>query len=225
LAELADAASMSNSPRRPGRPRSADAERAIIDATLELLLEQGYAAMSVEGIAARAGVSKTTIYRRWPAKQAVVAAALGTLTARIEELPDSGDLRADMLDVMRAFFASSTATVIGAAFARVVSASLDNPEFMAIFRANTIAPRRATLGEVLRRAQARGQLRPALDVELLIDMIAGWFLHQVLVVAAGQAPTLDHAEEVVTVLLEGARVEDTGNSGLTPGAPTWPLRT
>jgi hypothetical protein len=137
-----------------------------------------------------------------------VAAALGTLTARIDELPDSGDLRADMLSVMRVFFESSTASVIGPAFARVVSASLDNPEFMAIFRANTIAPRRATLGEVLRRAQARGQLRPELDVELLIDVIAGWFLHQVLVVAAGQAPTLDHADEVVALLLDGALVKE-----------------
>jgi AcrR family transcriptional regulator len=200
-------------PRRPGRPRSADAERAIIDATLELLLEQGYAAMSVEGIAARAGVGKTTIYRRWPAKQAVVAAALGTLTARIETLPDSGDLRADMLSVVRAFFESSTASVIGPAFARVVSASLDNPEFMTIFRANTIAPRRATLGELLRRAQARGQLRSDLDVELLIDLVAGWFLHQVLVASSAAPPTLEHADEVVSLLLEGAlvEVEGTGN--------------
>ena len=190
--------------RRLGRPRSADAERAIIDATLQLLLEQGYDAMSVEGVAARAGVGKTTIYRRWPAKQAVVAAALGTLTASIERLPDSGDLRADLLTVMHAFVASSSASVIGPAFMRVVSASLNNPEFMAIFTANTIAPRRATAGEVLRRAQARGQLRAEVDIELVVDTLAGWFLYQTLVGAPGELPSLDGAEQAVTLLLEGA---------------------
>ncbi len=86
----------SNSPRAPGRPRSAQIDQAILAAALHELTGVGYEAMSVEGIAARAHVGKTTIYRRWPSKEALVLAAIQGMQAEAPII-DTGNLRADLV--------------------------------------------------------------------------------------------------------------------------------
>src|SRR5580704_5442851 len=78
--------------RRPGRPRSEQAEQAIIDAALELFGERGVEGVCVEAVAARAGVGKATIYRRWPSKEELLIAALGTTRAPLDD-PDTGNVR------------------------------------------------------------------------------------------------------------------------------------
>ncbi|MGH2503871.1 MAG: helix-turn-helix domain-containing protein, partial [Ktedonobacterales bacterium] len=80
--------------RRPGRPRSAQADQAILDAALELIAQEGIQGMSIEGVAARAGVGKTTIYRRWPNKDALALDALRTVKPPIVSF-DTGNLRSD----------------------------------------------------------------------------------------------------------------------------------
>jgi AcrR family transcriptional regulator len=90
--------------RTAGRPRSPEADRAILATTLKLLVEQGYDAMSIESVAATAGVGKTTIYRRYPGKRELVVAAVLSLASTFDLPPDSGSTRADLLVVMHQAF-------------------------------------------------------------------------------------------------------------------------
>jgi AcrR family transcriptional regulator len=188
--------------RPPGRPRSARADAAILDAALQLLVEEGYSGMSMEGIAARAGVGKTTIYRRWPSKEAVVAAALGRLTDRAA-IPDTGAVRDDLLQLIREFRDTTMHSIVGPAVRRVLSASLGVPEFMAIFRANLVEPRRAALIAVLRRGQARGDVRADVDPAIVADMLGGTMFFTALVRELRAPPSDEHVTKVVDTLLEG----------------------
>src|SRR5947209_11319405 len=86
--------------RRPGRPRDPGYDKAILDATLEILNEKGYAGMTIDGVAARTGVGRPTIYRRWPSKPALVIAAL-TQSPGTSPTPDTGALRDDLLAFQR----------------------------------------------------------------------------------------------------------------------------
>src|SRR5690349_25172745 len=85
---------------RRGRPRSQEADRAILTATVELLAERGLAAMSIEEVAARAGVGKTTIYRRWPSKGLLALDAFVDSFREEQPLPDTGTLRGDLLSAL-----------------------------------------------------------------------------------------------------------------------------
>src|SRR4051794_19918116 len=96
--------------RRPGRPRSAAAEQAILGATLGLAAEMGLTRMTIEGVAARAGVGKATIYRRWASKEELFARAVRSLAADMELPPDRGSFRADWLEVMGPEFARLAAS-------------------------------------------------------------------------------------------------------------------
>src|SRR5438270_10407102 len=87
-------------PRRPGRPRSAQAHQAILDAAPDLLADVGFEAMSVEGVAARAGVGKTTIYRRWPTKELLVIEAVRSIHAE-HPILDTGNLRGDLRTLLQ----------------------------------------------------------------------------------------------------------------------------
>ena len=87
--------------RTPGRPRSSEADRAILQTALRLLVEQGYDAMSIEGVASAAGVGKTTIYRRYPSKRELIVAAVSSLADTFSVPTESGDLRADLLVFLR----------------------------------------------------------------------------------------------------------------------------
>src|SRR5215217_7717783 len=86
--------------RRPGRPRSEEAHGAILDAAVALIRELGYDAVTMDGIAARAGVGKATVYRRWKGKETLVVEAVGRIVAAMS-VPDTGDTRADLLAMMR----------------------------------------------------------------------------------------------------------------------------
>src|SRR6476620_10356561 len=88
---------------RVGRPRSQEADRAILTATVELLAERGLAAMSIEEVAARAGVGKTTIYRRWPSKGLLALDAFVGSFREEQPLPDTGTLRGDLLSALHAW--------------------------------------------------------------------------------------------------------------------------
>jgi AcrR family transcriptional regulator len=174
-AAMSEGADAQGVPRPPGRPRSAAAERAILEAALRLLVEEGYQGMSVEGVAARAGVGKATIYRRWPSKEQLVATALGRLNAEVQT-PDSGDGRRDLLLLVDEFRNNALSAVLAPALVQVLSAAIDVPEFRDIFFANVITPRRQAFRTVLERARGRGELRPELsdsELDLAADMVAG----------------------------------------------------
>lgn len=169
------------SPRRtPGRPRSEASHQAIIRATLDLLIEVGYGALTMEGVRTRAGVGKATIYRRWGSKEELVRDTMVFLHEEFET-PDSGSLRGDYDALAAAVRASATRGGAGMLMPRLLGESVNDPELFAIFHANLVAPRRAALGTVLERAIARGEIREGFDVELLIDLFAGPAVYRLLI--------------------------------------------
>jgi AcrR family transcriptional regulator len=167
--------------RRPGRPRSETARRAILAAAVGELQERGYAALTVEGIAARAGVGKQTIYRWWPSKADVVLDGLIDLTATKISVPDEGSLPADLMVFLADTFRErgQRAVLVG-----LMAQALLDPVFAAAFRDRFLFGRRTVLREILDRAAARGEIAPDVDPELLIDVVYGVLWYRLL---------LDHA--------------------------------
>jgi AcrR family transcriptional regulator len=167
--------------RRRGRP-AGGSERivgAILDATLELLGSRGYAGLRIEDVAARAGVNKTSVYRRWPAKSDLVSAALEALGEHSGVAPDTGSLRGDLLVMMREA-RSSMMTPAGAAVTRALMVT-DDPEVTEMARA--IWDRfYATPAPSFERAMARGELPRNTDTALLRELITAPVLHRLFIV-------------------------------------------
>jgi AcrR family transcriptional regulator len=151
-----------------GRPRSPEIDQAIREAALALLVEAGYGGMSMEGIAARACVGKAAIYRRWPNKAAVIVDALRGHEAMRVPLPDSGDVRADienMLIAMQRSLAGEDGPII-AAFA---AEKYRHPELREEFDRVFVQNRRKHLQRLVRDAVERGDLPADTDVELFAE--------------------------------------------------------
>lgn len=168
--------------RRPGRPRSEDLDLAIEAATLELLVEQGYAGLSVEGVAARAGVGKASIYRRWESKLELV---LHSVVHRCQEhvvSPDTGALRSDLLELFGAMLQKYRRD--GAVMRAFVAEQSRHPELARAWRETFLSERRAAMREVLVRAVERGELAADSDLELLGDIGAALFWHRFAVTGA-----------------------------------------
>ena len=165
--------------RRPGRPRDARADRAILEAALELAAADGLAGFSVDAVAQRAGVSKATIYRRWSTKEQMVMDAIHELAVP-GETPDTGSLRGD-LDV---FFADICAGMEkgpgGDLMAQLVMAARTQPEVMAVLK-QKMATRRRPLVVALERAIERGEIPESTDVEAAIDLLSGPVMFRFLV--------------------------------------------
>jgi AcrR family transcriptional regulator len=160
----------------PGRRRSDQAHQAILQATRGVLEEVGYRDMTIEAIAARAGVGKKTIYRWWPSKAAVALEALITSSDAYASFPDTGSLEGDLLSYFeQAFLAlrGKSGTVLSGLAAE---AQLD-PAFAHEFQRTFIVPRRAELIERLRRAMQQGELAPDTNLDVLADLIYGakWY--------------------------------------------------
>jgi AcrR family transcriptional regulator len=164
--------------RRPGRPRDARADDAILEATLDTLIEVGYEGLIVERVAERAGVAKATVYRRWPSKQELVIAALDSLHATLQ-IPDSGDVRADLVLLIRQAQHFLTQTKGGQVLPRVVGEFASGTPVGRAFIARVLLPRIAGVQQALERAKQRGGLREDLDLDLALPQIIGpiVFLH------------------------------------------------
>ncbi|MER6222352.1 TetR/AcrR family transcriptional regulator [Streptomyces sp. 900105755] len=169
------------SDRRPGRPRSETARRAILSAAMDELQQHGYAALTMEAIAGRAGVGKQTIYRWWPSKADVVLDSLLDLAAERITVPDEGSLPADLVAFLSETFEQrgQRPVLIG-----LMAQALLDPIFAAAFRDRFLFGRRAALREILDRAITRGEIAPDVDPELLIDVVYGVLWYRLL---------LDHA--------------------------------
>jgi AcrR family transcriptional regulator len=160
--------------RRPGRPRSEATRQAILTAAIDELRDRGYAALTVEGIAARAGAGKPTIYRWWPSKADVVLDALLERAAADIPVPDEGSLPADLVAFLNATFRQhgQRPVLIG-----LMAQALLDPAFAVAFRDRFLFGRRAALREILDRAATRGEVATDVDPELLIDVVYGvlWY--------------------------------------------------
>jgi AcrR family transcriptional regulator len=186
------------SPRPPGRPRSPAAERAILDATLELLASEGFDRLTVEGVAASAGVGKATIYRRWPSKLALVLAAVGELSAH--PLPEltTGRTRDDLVSLLRHIIEALTGTIAGRILPGLVAESARSPELLGVLHDFWLS-RRGLMLEVLRQGSAQGDLPEDVDHELMADLLYGPVHYRFLISAALVDPAL--AEQLVDAVM------------------------
>ncbi len=165
-----------NDKKNPGRPRSIESHRAMLKATLELLAEVGFDAMSIEAIAARAGVGKTTIYRRYSGKEELVADAIESLRQDVV-IPDTGNLWSD-LDVLIENAALITLSPLGRqSVAMIISSASSNAQFAQIYWSKYMQPRRQAFAVVLERAKARHEVEEDLDSGLVFDTMSGIMLY------------------------------------------------
>jgi len=158
--------------RPPGRPRSARADRAILDASLALFVEEGFDAMTVEGVAARSGVAKTTIYRRWDSKEDLVVAAIARMIGDVRT-PDTGSLREDLVDLLTQMTILLTGTVAGQVLPRMLGEVARQTPLGRAYVAGVLQPRFRELDTVLRRGVERGELPADADLELARDLVIG----------------------------------------------------
>jgi AcrR family transcriptional regulator len=185
-----------------GRPRSPHVEAAILDATLEILADGGYGGLTIEAVAARAGVSKAAIYRRWPSREEMVAAAFRSATTTFEP-PGSGNVRGDLVALLTSFQRSPLRALPGHLIPQLIASTVSSPELMQVFLANVYAPRRGALIAVLERGVDRGELRPGLDLNLCVSMVVGPALHTALLDV--DALSSDLPVRIVDTLLSGIR--------------------
>jgi AcrR family transcriptional regulator len=189
----------SEAPRPPGRPRSERAHRAILDATLELLGETGYEGLTMEGIAARAGVGKATVYRRWRSREEVMTAAVEDFVSDID-VPDTGSVEEDLLHLMRRAVSVYLGPP-GRILPGLVSAMARDPDLARSVREGFLESRRSALATVLERGLERGELRDGIDLELTLDFLGGPLFYRLLV--TGGPVDRDLGDGVVDVLLRG----------------------
>ncbi|MFZ4841815.1 TetR/AcrR family transcriptional regulator [Mycetocola saprophilus] len=156
----------------PTGTRSDRIHESVLRATEELLTEAGYPAATVDAIAARSGVSKATIYKHWPSRTAVAAKAFGRLMAGALPLPDTGNSVADLTEQVRrvsAFYASD----LGAVFAQLLAACVDDPTGAAYFREYFLEGRRTAIATLWQRAVERGDASPTIPIDDVIDILFG----------------------------------------------------
>lgn len=160
----------------PGRPRSTQSHQAILQATLELLAEVGFERMTIDAIATRAGVGKTTIYRRYNAKEELVADAIESLREEVV-IPDTGTLWGDV-DALIQNAAQITLSPLGRqTVAMIISSASNNPQFAQIYWSKYLQPRRQAFAVVIERAKTRNEIPASLDPALVFDTMSGIMLY------------------------------------------------
>jgi AcrR family transcriptional regulator len=185
-------------PRRPGRPRDPGYDQAILTATLEILFDKGYAGLTIDGVAARTGVSRPTIYRRWSSKPALVIAAL-TQSIGLSPTPDTGALRDDLLAFQREQVRMMNAPQSRRVTAGLVADLVADPELAETYFGQYVEPRRTTVWRALERGIDRGELRPDADFNLIYDLLMGpLFMRSVV---RGEELGPDLAEKIVDLVL------------------------
>lgn len=165
------------------RARSADR---LLQATLDLLTERGYAELTIEGVAARTGVAKTTIYRWWPSKAALVIDAIAPVIDAVNPVASGAGktLRKDLEAAVRRVVDVFQARLDGLVMAGLIADLARDPEMREAYRVRILDPRREAVADVLREWQQRGALRADADVELLQDLYVGPIYYRSLVTGA-----------------------------------------
>lgn len=184
-------------PRRRGRPRSEPAHRALLNAALREFVARGFEAMSLEAIAAAAGVSKLTLYRHWDSKLALVREVLQSLS---DETPmeDHGSLEEDLRVLLREAYRAGTASPAGQIMPRLVGEIASHPELLEIYQTEILRPRLERLKALIARARARGELREDLPLTILADMFGGPIFYHLTVLALVEPDRSDNVPELLT---------------------------
>lgn len=180
-----------------GRPRDERIDTEVVSAVLSVLRSKGYRAVTIDGIARKVKRARTSIYRRWPSKRHLVAYAV------LNELgdnpaADTGGLRED-LEAAVSTLLSGFAGPLGHALAGLVADMAQDPQLAQTIREEVLAARRKSMREAFARARARREVRPDLDIELVLDMLTGPFYYRTLF---GHAPvTRRMTREVVAYVM------------------------
>jgi AcrR family transcriptional regulator len=184
---------------RPGRPRSARVDEAILAAARAELAERGYARMSIDAVAARAGVSKPTVYLRHPTKADLATAAIASMRGASRPAP-TGDVRADLVAHLRLLRAGLERPFGMSTLGTVLAEEHETPELLALFRERLVAPRRRELRAVLAAARDRGELRADADLDVAVAALVGAFFARYL---AGESLGGRFVTSLVDTVLDG----------------------
>ena len=194
----ADSSALAKRPRPGGR--SARVVESVLRAVVYELAATGYTALSFEAVAERAGVSRTTVYRRWPTRAALVSAAFAKLDKARPPPPDTGSLKGDLLELLLRRMGTQSARDL--ALLRAIMGELANPEVTAIARTISEGHERALMA-LVDRAIARGELPADTEPRLVFEPIMGTVLMRASLF--GVPPTADYVERLVDTVLAGAR--------------------
>jgi AcrR family transcriptional regulator len=182
----------------PGRPRDRAVEQKVVDATFDLLNESGFAGLSIEAIAVRAGVSKAAIYRRWDSKDELLVDAMASVIETVE-IGETGDIRNDLVAALRSMQSFITDTRAGEVFPWLVGEIAARSE-VGLRYGGVISRRRELLFGLVERAVQRGDLRADLDVRTALDMLSGAMILRKI---TGLGFPDNGPENLVDTLLEG----------------------
>lgn len=183
--------------RRPAGEVRADVLRTVG----ELLLSEGSADLTFERIARLAGVSKTTLYKWWPSKGALALDGYFHAVEQTLAFDDTGDIRADLIGQLRAFAHVMTRTPAGRVLTELIGRSQTDRDLATSYRALYSAERRRLAGQRMRKAQEAGQIRPEVDVRVLVDQLWGAVYHRLLI--PDEPVTDDFLVALVTNLMDG----------------------
>jgi AcrR family transcriptional regulator len=195
--------------RRVGRPRPPTTDQSILRATIELLTEGGPSAATIDAIARRSGSAKTTIYRRWPSREALILDAFrAAVRGSSEQVEATRDLGRDLGSTVR----GSALTILNlvqsalfrAAFPTIAQELFGETALGRRFRAEVFQPIRATLKARLQEEVARGEIRSDIDLDLVLDLVNGAMLYRALV---GEPVDGRIADELADLILSGAAAQ------------------
>jgi AcrR family transcriptional regulator len=190
-----------NGKRPPGRPRSENARQSILRSTLKLLRRGSFANLSIEAIAADAGVGKATVYRWWPSKGALVVDAFASSTEDELHFPDSGSVYRDMAHQMNKFL-GVLRSPRGCIVRAILGAGQSDRELLEEFRKRLLRPRRQEAYATLRRGIERGELPRDLDLDLVLDTLYGAIYMRFLI--RHDELSERYVEDICRLVLEGA---------------------
>ncbi|MDJ0736797.1 MAG: TetR/AcrR family transcriptional regulator [Nostocaceae cyanobacterium] len=187
--------------KTPGRPRSAKSHQAILKATLELLGEVGFESMSIEAISTRAGVGKTTIYRRYNSKEELVADAIESIRQDVV-IPNTGNLWSD-IDQLIENAAQITSTPLGRqTVAMIINSASSNSQFAQIYWTKYLLPRRKAFAVVIERAKTRKEIQTDIDSDLVFDSMSGIMLYTLIFPPKTESWT-DYVRRALHLLFKG----------------------
>jgi AcrR family transcriptional regulator len=194
-----------------GRPRSTEADRAIIDAVLEEVIQEGIDGMSIEQVAVRAGVAKATVYRRWPNKEALLLDAVTGVEVELPTLVGSSvrDDLVTLVDSMRrriAEAAQPSESLASRLYPCMIAEGARHPEIAAKYKQRVVEQRREAVREVIRRGVANGELRGDLDVETMLLLIIAPMLVQLYMWSAAEGLPPESSGTYVDGVLDGLRL-------------------
>lgn len=190
-----------NMDKRRGRPRSEDTKNAILTASYELLIKNGFKAITIESIAARAGVSKATIYKWWPNKAAVVIDGYFAATELMMDIPDTGSLKEDLFiqaKNLAGFITSSDGNVI----VELIAEGQFDKNVAEENRKRYFSPRREMSKEILARGNRRGELSNEVNIEQLVDFIYAPLFYRLLI--TGDPIDDGYIENIISFVLKGS---------------------